>query len=111
MQLPAYRWRCMNIYMSIFRSEYICYCRLYVSFLSRRSKVTSSERGSFLFLRTAIFPCNSSPINEKETENYKAKATFSERKTSKFLSSSVFPNGGRAGNKLFLRFHGKTELK
>lgn len=44
--------------------------------------MTSSERGSFLFLRTVTFPCNSSPIKEKETENYTAKATFPEREDS-----------------------------
>lgn len=77
MQPPVYGWRYMNIYTSIFHTEYSCYCRVYTSFLSRRSKVTSSERGSFLFLRTVIFPCKSSPINEKETENYKPETMIS----------------------------------
>lgn len=44
-------------------------CKVYVSFLSRRSKVTKSERGSFLFLRRVIFPCSSSP-EEKQVRKH-----------------------------------------
>lgn len=59
------------------RQGYGSYCRLYVSFLSRRSKVTSSERGSFLFLRTVIFPCSSSPKTQRKQKIRNTGTAFS----------------------------------
>lgn len=69
---------CEYIYLHFqHRQGCSCYCRLYVSFLSRRSKVTSSERGSFLFLRTVIFPCSSSPRMRRKQKIRKTGTTFS----------------------------------
>lgn len=69
---------CEYIYLHFqHRRGYGSYCRLYVSFLSRRSKVTSSERGSFLFLRTVIFPCSSSPKTQRKQKIRNTGTAFS----------------------------------
>lgn len=85
---------CEYVYLHFQHARaYSRHCRLYVSFLSRRSKVTSSERGSFLFLRTVIFPCSSSPKTRRKQKIFETGTTFSQ--------NSIHLSCEQRGNSLF----------